>query len=109
MKLRPQYCKKCGEAPGDYAFFAEAPGPEWIEVTDSELIRAWTRGFPRWILETWRHIRRVEEKRPRLIDWRATPAEMRAHIEKLQSEMRTDERPRLFRRPLTVEEEREES
>ena len=108
MKLRSRYCKP-GDVPGDYAFFAASPGPEWTEVTDLDRVDAWRRDFPRWILETWEHIRRAEHGMPRLIDWRASPAAMRAHIEKLQSEMRTDERPRLFRRPLTAEEEREES
>ena len=107
MKIRARFCV-AGEAPGDYAFFAESPGPEWIEVTDPEQVGAWQRGFPRWILETWEHIRRAERGMSRLIDWRAPPAAMRAHIEKLQREMRTDDRPRLFRRPLTAEEEREE-
>jgi hypothetical protein len=109
MKLHSRYCTKPGDVPGDYAFFAASPGPEWVEIRDPIQIAEWTRAFPRWILETWEHIRRAEEKRPRLIGWRATPTEMRAHIVKLQGEMRTDERPRLFRRPLTAEEEGEES
>jgi hypothetical protein len=107
MKLRSQFCTRPGDVPGEYAFFAAAPGPEWIEVTDAGAVYEWTRGFENWILETRAHIQRAEKGSPRLIDWRATPAQMRAHVEKLQSEMRTGDRPRLFRRPLTPVEQDE--
>jgi hypothetical protein len=109
MKLRSQFCTKPGDVPGEYAFFAASPGPEWEEIRDPRQVKTWRRDFPRWIRETWEHIRRAEHGMPRLIDWRASPAAMRAHIEKLRREMGTDDRPRLFRRSLTVEEEREES
>jgi hypothetical protein len=105
MKLRPQFCTRPGDVPGEYAFFAESPGPEWEEIRDPVQVNEWRRDFPLWILETRAHIQRAEKGAPRLIDWRATPAEMRAHVEKLQREMRTDERPRLFRRPLTAVEQ----
>jgi hypothetical protein len=107
MKLRSRYCTRPDDRSGDYAFFAEAPGPAWIEVTEPVQVAKWTRGFTDWILETWEHIRRAEAKRPRLIDWHASPEKMRAHLKTLQREMRTDDRPRLFRRPLTAAEDAE--
>jgi hypothetical protein len=104
MRLRSRYCTHPGDAPGYYAFFAACPGREWEEVHDPEIVRAWALGFESWIIDTREHMARAKEGRPRLIDWRAPLTEMRAHLEKLQREKRTADRPLLFRRPLTAEE-----